>query len=1110
KNELESEASASTGTKEGYFLQKVDHFGSQTGINGTTFLQYYILDDTFYTAGGPIFLYLQGESALTSSIVTSNELPRQLASRYNGLLIALEHRFYGSALGGRSTPTADLSNASLKLLTSQQALEDTATFIASFNKTADGVQYGITALSPWITLGGSYAGSLSAWLIQKYPDLVFAAHASSAPVLPQLNRRGQRILCITVFLVLCSLLHGLETLFNEMDQQVPNNVFTPRQLRQTRPNPPPIYIKLIQSDETDKSAKDQFVYGSNEEMAGGDTADDEVIRNLNDSRLATKFMQQKARLASYDTGRTVTVPKSHFSPNQSTSNLLPGKNDIIVNVEIMKHAKPKYFTECGVDLKRDSRFVEQRECVIRSSGREEVKRKRINRLSNENDEWNFSRMLAHYDLTAAHDSLRGLLWAWSKFAKKEEILWWISHGEMLGWFWNAKFLPWDVDLDIQMSTLQMLQLVQYNQTLLAGRYLIDVNPALVVRTPQKTDTIDARVIDITSGFFMDITALSQLATESSSESVFVRCKSPHDYHYDKLMPLQETMLEGVKVWRPRSAVSILVEEYREKALVDEFYSPHQMAKGYTWNRDKQEWCNFLSGKLLIHLTSSMRKLQIGILYGESDKKQYGLREQFNGVKRRGRLAVLAVAIVVYVLVMNAGLRMIPIRTESDSVSDSNRSAAEGAVDEQSPLLFLPDTNTTTNKNRNNTAASTLAPARRIQHVHFLRASTRNWNVSFFEAQRRLFYLPMPAFVETPLSAGLLLSPPVKFTISIQEGEEKQQEAAEDVGNDHFQPNSTKTLDENLPVLDFNDAAARFALLDTGNFLSVPESHFGLAQPPPPIYNYNQEYALVVAKGDVKYFYECGADAKRDFRFVARGECTVDNTADKPEGWVSPGANHNLDIVHEALTGILSAWARFCSTYRITWWISHGEMLGWFWNGKLLPWDADLDIQMPIFQLIQLIRYNQTLLEGRFLIDVNPSILVRSPQSQNTIDARVVDTKSGYLMDITGLTALHKSKAQLDADGESILLEHSNSSILVYCKSPHAYLYEDLFPLHETLLDGIKVWRPRAAIKILKEEYSINALVSEKYRVQQRSENFIWDKRLRLWIPQIDDFEDEEG
>ncbi|KAJ3069162.1 Thymus-specific serine protease, partial [Rhizoclosmatium hyalinum] len=123
-------------TKQGYYRQTVDHFGNQKGVNGTKFDQLYFVQDAFYKPGGPIFFYIAGESQADDSFITggAGSLLSWLMPRYNGMAVSLEHRFYGStpATPGRSTPTADLSPESLKLLTADQSVEDMAEFISNF------------------------------------------------------------------------------------------------------------------------------------------------------------------------------------------------------------------------------------------------------------------------------------------------------------------------------------------------------------------------------------------------------------------------------------------------------------------------------------------------------------------------------------------------------------------------------------------------------------------------------------------------------------------------------------------------------------------------------------------------------------------------------------------------------------------------------------------------------------------------------------------------------------------------------------------------------------------------------------------------------------------
>ena len=95
----------------------------------------------------------------------------------NALLVMLEHRFYG-----KSRPTADMSTDNLKYLSSEQGLADLATFRQFIHSS-----YNLTDSNRWISFGGSYPGSLSAWFRLKYPHLVYAAVSSSAPMLAVIN-----------------------------------------------------------------------------------------------------------------------------------------------------------------------------------------------------------------------------------------------------------------------------------------------------------------------------------------------------------------------------------------------------------------------------------------------------------------------------------------------------------------------------------------------------------------------------------------------------------------------------------------------------------------------------------------------------------------------------------------------------------------------------------------------------------------------------------------------------------------------------------------------------------------------------------------------------------
>ncbi|KAJ3320490.1 hypothetical protein HDV06_005219 [Boothiomyces sp. JEL0866] len=149
------------------FNQLRDHFNPS---DTTTWGQSYFVNDDYYQSGGPIFLEIGGEAPIDTSYLPI-QLETNLAQRYNGKHIILEHRYYGS-----SSPVnnAGFNLANYQWLSSQQAIEDIANFIRSYNAPAG---------TKWIAIGGSYAGALAAWARMIHPDLIYAAHSSSGPVL---------------------------------------------------------------------------------------------------------------------------------------------------------------------------------------------------------------------------------------------------------------------------------------------------------------------------------------------------------------------------------------------------------------------------------------------------------------------------------------------------------------------------------------------------------------------------------------------------------------------------------------------------------------------------------------------------------------------------------------------------------------------------------------------------------------------------------------------------------------------------------------------------------------------------------------------------------------
>ncbi|EEB18067.1 conserved hypothetical protein [Pediculus humanus corporis] len=159
--------------EEKYFVQKLDHFDP---TNTKTWNQRYFVNDSFYQPNGPFFLMIGGEGEASPKWMV-NGTWLDYAKKYNAYCVMVEHRFYG-----KSHPTEDLGVKNLKYLSSEQALGDLAYFISSLNN-----KLNIFPPPKWIVMGGSYPGSLAAWMRLKYPHLVLGAVSTSGPLLALIN-----------------------------------------------------------------------------------------------------------------------------------------------------------------------------------------------------------------------------------------------------------------------------------------------------------------------------------------------------------------------------------------------------------------------------------------------------------------------------------------------------------------------------------------------------------------------------------------------------------------------------------------------------------------------------------------------------------------------------------------------------------------------------------------------------------------------------------------------------------------------------------------------------------------------------------------------------------
>ena len=156
-------------------------------------------------------------------------------------------------------------------------------------------------------------------------------------------------------------------------------------------------------------------------------------------------------------------------------------------------------------------------------------------------------------------------------------------------------MPWDSDVDVQMSEGSMHYLAKYyNMTIhhfrLPGQehgrdYLLEVNPHyLNASTADWLNVIDARWIDTESGLFIDITTLRVDREHEPEGSVpDMYCKDKHRYRYKDIFPLRQSEFESVPVKVPYAYSELLEFEYGPGSLTNKHFANHN------FNEQQQIW-----------------------------------------------------------------------------------------------------------------------------------------------------------------------------------------------------------------------------------------------------------------------------------------------------------------------------------------------------------------------------------------------------------------------------------------------------------------------------------------------------------------------------------------
>ena len=261
----------------------------------------------------------------------------------------------------------------------------------------------------------------------------------------------------------------------------------------------------------------------------------------------------------------------------------------------------------------------------------------------------------------------------------------------------------------------------------------------------------------------------------------------------------------------------------------------------------------------------------------------------------------------------------------------------------------------------------------------------------------------------------------------------------------------------------------------------------------------------VPHSEYKYFFEAGYTATLnhyDARFFRS---------------LVPYEEHGVALRH-----LIRSYLHVCrTTFGVQTWLAHGTLLGWWWNGRIMPWDYDLDVQVSNATLSRLARdWNRTWhdyaywdaaerkeVRKTYLLDVNPFHGERTRlEGMNLIDARWIDVSNGMFVDITGLADRDGFVEDPtwgggrtgsgryfggDGDGEDVTEpvkkeersgREKKGELDTYwsCKNYHRYNTRDLYPLRETEFEGVTATVPYNFETVLTEEYGARCLVTTEW------------------------------
>lgn len=199
--------------------------------------------------------------------------------------------------------------------------------------------------------------------------------------------------------------------------------------------------------------------------------------------------------------------------------------------------------------------------------------------------------------------------------------------------------------------------------------------------------------------------------------------------------------------------------------------------------------------------------------------------------------------------------------------------------------------------------------------------------------------------------------------------------------------------------------------------------------------------------------------------------------------------------------MVRAWFQFAESNGFVSWINYGSLLGWAYNGVEMPWDTDVDVQMPIVHLDRLGRqFNKSLIvenprygNAKYLLEISPTY-TRQGNGKNHIDARFIDINNGLYIDISALSHTN------DQPPKSYYKDLNEDEIFktrpVHCKNWNWHSLEELLPIRHTYFEGASIYIPRNVSGSLTRKYGSGLLKGMSNHFADHN----YQKDIKLWVP----------